>query len=332
MSELLRQVAALVEIPSPSGGEVAYAEAVAEILARRGYGVERQPVEGERCNLIARPAGAAQLWFSTHLDVVPPHLPPRVEGTRLYGRGAADTKGPLVAMFEAAARLAERGIRTGFLLVVGEEVDHCGAIVAARELPPDGAPIVLGEPTSNRVAAAQKGMLKVRVVAEGVAGHSAFPDRGVSAIDRLLVFLEAVRREPWPDDPVLGPTTCNVGLISGGVAANVFAPEAHATLMLRLATSAEAAQARLEALCPEGVSLTRISGNDPVRLEAPAGFPTCVVPFNSDASYLSALGPIVLCGPGAIEVAHSDHEHIDLADIEAGIDTYVRLGEALLRD
>jgi acetylornithine deacetylase len=273
--------------------------------------------------------------FSTHLDVVPPHVPPRRTGERLYGRGSADTKGPLVAMLGAARALRAEGVPVGFLLVVGEEVDHSGALDAARRLDLGGARIVLGEPTSNRVVAAQKGLLKVRLVAVGKAGHSAFPERGVSAIHRLLDALAAVRAADWPRDPLLGETTLNVGTLQGGVAANVFAPAAEAQVLVRLVEPVARAQARLEAAVeaaagPGAVRVERLSGNDPVRLDPPPGFETCVIPFNSDASYLAPLGPVWLCGPGAIEVAHADDEHIDRADLEAGLTTYVRLARAAL--
>ena len=323
----------LVAIPSTTGSEGPYAQAVATVLRAEGLEVELPEVAPGRPNLIARPPGERpRVFFSTHLDTVPPHLPPRREGARMYGRGTADTKGPLVAMIEAARRLRTEGIGAGFLLVVGEEVDHVGAQVAGRTLDLFGARIVLGEPTSNRLVAAQKGLLKGRLRAEGVAGHSAFPDRGVSAIHRLLECLEQVRGDTWPRDPVLGETTLNVGTIEGGVAANVFAPSAEAQLMFRLAAPVAGVRARLESLLVAGVSLDVISQNDPVTLVPPAGYPTCVIPFNSDASYLAPLGPVWLCGPGAIEVAHSDHEHIDLADLLAGVELYVELGRLAGRE
>src|SRR5262245_52692199 len=107
-----------------------------------------------RPNVMARPrtGPAPRVGFNTHLDVVPPHIPPRLEGERLYGRGACDTKGPLVAMLAAARRLRASDVPVGFLLVVGEEVDHSGAAFAARRARlGQGARIILGEPTSNRV-------------------------------------------------------------------------------------------------------------------------------------------------------------------------------------
>lgn len=313
--------------PSPSGAEGPFARLVAALLREEGWSVEEQEVAPGRPNLLARPSSAPpRVVFSTHLDVVPPDLPVRRESDTMWGRGAADTKGPLVAMLHAAARLRAEGLETGFLLLVGEEVDHAGAIDAARRCDLAGARVLLGEPTGNRVVAAQKGMLKVRLTATGKAGHSAFPERGVSAIHRLLAHLSALERADWPSDPVLGPTTWNVGTIQGGVAANVFAPAAEAQVLLRLVEPRAAALERLRALAPEGVSVHEISGNDPVRFDPPAGFPTCVVPFNTDAAYLAPLGcPVWLCGPGAIELAHSEEERIGRRELEDGVLTYMRL-------
>jgi len=322
----------LVAIPSLTGEEGPYARAVAALLREDGYRVDLPEVAPGRPNLVALPAeGRAEVVFSTHLDVVPPHLPPRREGDALYGRGAADTKGPLVAMLEAARRLRREGVTTGFLLVVGEEVDHCGAIAAAATLDLGQPRLLLGEPTSNRVVAAQKGILKLALEAEGRAGHSAFPGRGVSAIHRLLDALEAIRREPWPGRAPFGETTLNVGLIAGGVAANVFAPAARCEVLFRLGVPVAEVLARVEALAgPARIEV--ISRNDPVELEVPPGLPTCVIPFNSDAAYLAPLGRVWLCGPGAIELAHSEDEHIRREDLAAGVERYVELGRAAARE
>ena len=336
-----------IACPSVTGSEEAYARLVGDTLRREGYTVELADVAPGRPNVVARPDEAERpsVFFSTHIDVVPPHIAPRREAERMYGRGATDTKGPLVAMIEAARTLREEGIPCGFLLVVGEEVDHCGAIAAAEALDLGKPRIILGEPTSNRVVAAQKGMLKVDVNVGGVAGHSAFPARGISAVHRLLRFLAKVEAEGWPEDPTLGKTTYNVGQIEGGVAANVFAPAANASVMFRVAGSAQDMKSRLDTFAdevsrerageggatqvePAPLTVSTHTMTEPLTLEPPSGFETCVIPFNSDASYLEPLGPIWLCGPGRIELAHSEHEHIERAELEEGIRTYVRLARA----
>ncbi len=326
--------AALLEtwlrIDSTSGHEAAFLAALEAYFDDMGFDCTRQPVKGARWNLLVTRGEAPRLLYATHVDTVPPFFGPRRDGDTIYGRGACDTKGGIVAMALAGQRLLEAGREDfGYLFVVGEEVDHIGAKVAAHL---DVAPeqIVLCEPTKNRIVAAQKGMLKLRLTSEGVAGHSAFPGRGVSAIERLLDAIERLRHEAWPTDKLLGPTTLNVGTIEGGVAANVFAPSATAEVLFRTVSDTEALRERVDTLISPDAEIAEAVYNDPVFFEPPDGFDTCTVPFNTDATYLSELGPIWLVGPGDIEQAHSDHEHITLESLRDGMELYERLGRRVL--
>lgn len=328
--EIAERLAVWLNIDSTSGGEAAFLAALEAYFEELGYDCRRQPVAAERWNLVARRTSEPSVLYSTHVDTVPPFFGARREGDRVYGRGACDTKGGLLAMAMAAERLVAQGIDdVGFLLVVGEEVDHVGAKFS-RELDLNPDRIILCEPTRNRVVAAQKGMLKFALEAEGRAGHSAYLDRGVSAVHRLLDVVESIRGASWPDDDLLGPTTLNVGVFEGGVAANVFAPSARAELIFRAVSSAEELLERCHDALLEGVELVDEVYNDPVFFEPPDGVATCTVPFNTDATYLSELAPVWLVGPGDIRVAHSDHEHIDLDSLQKGIDLYERLARRVL--
>ncbi|MFB6350792.1 MAG: M20/M25/M40 family metallo-hydrolase, partial [Bradymonadaceae bacterium] len=300
-----------LEIDSTTGDEAEFLEVLEDHFAAKGLTCRRQPVAPpSRWNLVAAGREDPSVLFSTHVDTVPPHLDVRRDSETLYGRGACDTKGGLWAMSRAADRLLDDGIRDiGFLLVVGEEVDHRGA-KEARSLDLSPERIILCEPTQNRVVSGQKGMIKIALEATGRAAHSAFPDEGVSAIHRLLETLERIRATDWPDDPLLGETSVNVGLIDGGVAANVLAPEARAEVLFRIVSAAAPLLERLADLCGAGVELDPITYNDPVEFDPPDDVDTCVVPFNTDAPYLADLGPVWLVGPGDIRVAHSDDEHI----------------------
>jgi acetylornithine deacetylase len=334
-----RQSAELLEtwlaIDSTSGREAAFLAALEAYFseppfADAGFECRRQPVAEDRWNLLVTCSDNPTLLYSTHVDTVPPFIGPSRDGDTIYGRGACDTKGGIVAMALAGQRLIEQGHTDfGYLFVVGEEVDHVGAKVAADL---DVAPerIVLCEPTRNRVVAAQKGMLKLRLTSEGVAGHSAYPERGVSAVHRLLDALEGLRTYAWPEDDVLGPTTLNVGTIAGGVAANVFAPSADAQLLFRTVSDTEAILAKVEELIAPNAEVSSVVYNDPVFFEPPAGLATCTVPFNTDATYLGPLGPIWLVGPGDIENAHSDDERITLDSLEDGIALYEQLAKLVL--
>ena len=327
-----------LQIDSTTGREAEFLEFLEDRLTalgletRRQHVAEADPDAGPtaRWNLVAEASRNPSLWFSTHVDCVPPHLPVRREGDTLYGRGACDTKGGLFAMLRAAERLLEDGVDDfGFLLVVGEEVDHRGA-KQARQLDLQADRLILCEPTRNRVVSGQKGMVKVELSSEGRAGHSAFPDEGVSAIARLLDALQALRSSRWPEDELLGETTLNVGVLEGGVAANVFAPSARAELVFRTFSSSGALLDKIEALCGNNARVEPVTYNDPVEFEPPGGFETCVVPFNTDATYLSELAPVWLVGPGDIRLAHSEREHIDAASLREGVDLYVRLARLAL--
>lgn len=358
-TDAFRQTIELLEtwlrIDSTSGAEAAFLAALEAYFSDQGYQCERFEVAEDRWNLLVTREVAPRFIYSTHVDTVPPFFGPRREGVgfpgdevgqgataeneaRIYARGACDTKGGIAAMAAAGARLLEAGIEDfGYLFVVGEEVDHCGAKQARhterlRELKPEQ--IVLCEPTRNRIVSAQKGMVRCRLESRGVAGHSAFPERGDSAINHLLDALERLRNHAWPEDDLLGPTTVNIGTIQGGVAGNVFAAEASAELLFRCVSDTEEIIATIKDLVDAPVEVTGVVHNDPVffKLPEPADeFEVCTVPFNTDATYLSELAPIWLVGPGDIEVAHSDHEYISLESLAEGIDLCEKLALRVLR-
>ncbi len=315
-----------INTDSTSGREAAWLAELQRMFEASGWRCERQPVAPGRWNLWVR-RGAPCVVFCTHVDCVPPFFGARVDGPLIRGRGACDTKGVLFAMVEATRTLEPALLdRVGFLLVVGEEVDHVGASVAAAEprFRPDW--IIMGEPTRNLVALGQRGILKVRIHAEGVAGHSAFPEAGTSAIDRLLGALSALRREAWPRDEVLGETRFNIGTIEGGVAANVYAPSAAAELLFRAVSDPRQLLDRVEELArAHACRCEEVASNPPVKLAAWTDLPTDVVPFNTDAPYVASLCPVTLVGPGDIRVAHSDDEHIAVADLAKGVELYREL-------
>lgn len=333
MDPRIQKLVDWVSIESVSGNEAAFLEELESDLVSRGYACERQEVEPQRWNLVARPAsGKTRLTYSTHVDTVPPFLNVRVEDDKVWGRGACDTKGGILAMIEAADRLHEEGLEDiGFLFVVGEEVDHCGAKASRNLQDFETERIILCEPTENRVIQAQKGMVKLELRGDGIAGHSAYPDKGESAIHKVLSALEAIRHEDWPTHEVLGPTTINVGVIEGGVAANVFAPSARAEVLIRAVSGVAPTIERIRQFCEiSGVDVSFPAFNDPVFFDPPEGVETSIASFNTDATYLNEIAPVWLVGPGDIQVAHSDHEHISVQSFLDGIDLYEKLGRIAL--
>src|SRR5918998_5312798 len=130
MHDVVALTAELLGIPSSSGAEQGAVDFVSRWLVSRGWNVNLQEVTRGRANVWASRGGGG-VTLSTHLDTVPPYVKPRLEGERLYGRGACDAKGIAAAMLAAADRIATSGEqRIDLLLVVGEEKGSDGARAA----------------------------------------------------------------------------------------------------------------------------------------------------------------------------------------------------------
>lgn len=329
MTDPIALTEALVDIPSPTGDERAVVEFMAGVLTTLEYRLQRLEVEPGREVLYAT-LDAPVVVLSTHLDVVPPHLPFRADREWLYGRGTCDAKGIAATMLAAAEELRAAGERrVGLLFVVGEETGGDGA-KAANALEPKGRFLINGEPTENCLSIGQKGALTFELIALGKAAHSAYPEEGKSATDALLGAIERIRTIPTPSDPLLGETTLNVGMIAGGVAANVIAPEARATLMYRtVADDGPLKEAIIAAAGPE-VTVTWKGRFGHVRSPTLEGWDTTTVRFASDLAHLSPWGTGYQLGPGTIKVAHTADERIRIADITEGVASYVRLVRQLL--
>jgi acetylornithine deacetylase len=321
----------LLRIPSTTGTEAAVVDEVAMMLAALGWSVQRQRVAGDRDNLYAT-RGRPYLVFSTHLDTVPPYLPPRVEGDILHGRGSCDAKGLAAAMIVAAQRLVDEGEdRVALLFVVGEEDGSEGALAAAA-LEPKGRVIINGEPTGNRLATAQKGALKVTLEATGVPAHSGYPELGRSAVEALLDALQRIRAVEWPVDPQLGATTVNIGRLVGGEAPNVIAAHARAELVVRLVGPAAPIRHTIEAAVGPDVSVTFPLEVPVLRSPSVPGWEEITVAYASDLPLLSAWGTAYQLGPGTIHVAHTDHERVSIPELVEGVDRYAALARTLLAE
>ncbi len=319
----------LVEIPSPTGQEQAVCSWLAGYLHELGYSVTRQPVADGRDNIYARRA-APVVVLSTHLDTVPPAVLFREDETSLHGRGTCDAKGLAAAMIAAAERLHETGEdRVALLFVVGEEDGSDGAI-AASMLEPKGRFLINGEPTENKLVVAQKGALRVTLTATGRACHSGYPELGDSAIDHLLDALDRIRRIALPVDPLFGPSTLNIGRITGGEAPNVVAPSARADLLIRLVGDAALVRDALIAAAGSDVTVDFPLEIPAHRAPSLAGWAETAVAFSSDLPFFGAWGVGYQMGPGSIHVAHTDREHITKADLLEGAVLYERLTRTLL--
>ncbi|MGQ0713900.1 MAG: M20/M25/M40 family metallo-hydrolase [Gemmatimonadaceae bacterium] len=320
---------ALARIDSTSGREgevVGYTE---RLLSDRAWTVTRIPVSSGRDNLFATAAEGPCVTLSTHLDTVPPFIAPRVEGTRLWGRGTCDAKGIAAAMICAADRLVAAGKPVALLFVVGEETTHDGAH-AANAWPANSLALIDGEPTESTLASGTKGALRLWLRAHGIAAHSAYPHLGRSAIDALVEALHDVRALAFPSDPLLGDTTLNIGLIQGGVADNVIAADAQARVMIRTVSDADAILERIRQVVGERAVVHEVVRVPPVKLATVDGFPTSVVAYATDVPVLTAWGTPYLFGPGSIRVAHRDDEHVEVDELRAAVGAYERLVTAAL--
>jgi acetylornithine deacetylase len=326
--DVLQFARELIDIDSTTGREQQAGAWLADRLRALGYDVTEQAVERGCANILAT-LDDPVVVLSTHYDCVPPFFPSAIRDGRLYGRGSCDAKGILAAQVAAAGRLQAEGIRrVALLFVVGEERGSDGAALANRN-PRRTQFLINGEPTDSRLGAATRGMLRVRLRASGRACHSAAPEHGESAIDKLIDALVYLRTLDLPSDPEFGRTFYTIGLIEGGVAPNVVSPSASAEIMFR---TIGAADDLLRAISVLGslVTIEVILRVPHVRLHVVDGFETAVFPFTTDIPLLNRWGTPLLFGPGSFLVAHTDHEHVALDELQASVDGYERLARRCL--
>ncbi len=331
MIDVIELTRSLVEIPSVTGEEKLAGEFLFDLLQDQGWVCDRQQVAADRFNVVAH-RGRPEIILSTHMDTVPPFFGFREDEEFVYGRGACDAKGIIATMICAAQELVAEGeTDLGLLFVVGEETDSAGA-KKARELDLECSFVIDGEPTDNELVVGHKGMLYARVKTTGVTAHSAYPDQGESAIDKLLDILEKLRALEFPEDPRLGATYVNVGTIRGGRAPNVIPDAAEAEILIRTVTSSARYVEILEGLSAGEDSLEVVATSEPQVMESVAGFPTKVVGYGTDVPSLRSLGKPLLVGPGSILAAHTAQEKVAKQELRDAIALYKQLVRLLKRE
>ncbi|MEY2412996.1 MAG: acetylornithine deacetylase [Acidobacteriaceae bacterium] len=330
LMDIVALTRALVDIESITGNESLVGDFLHKELEGLGYQAQKMPVEGDRYNIFATSSQRPHpdIVFSTHLDTVPPFIPSSEDATRIYGRGSCDAKGIIAAQIAASDKLREEGIFPGLLFLVGEERDSLGAKVANRQ-PNKCKFLVNGEPTENRIAIASKGSLRVEVIAEGRMAHSAYPELGESAIDKLLEALRRLRAMKLPFEEEIGACTMNIGMIEGGRAPNVIPDYAKAKLLYRLVGSAMRLREDIQRAVL-GLAKVEFTLEIPfVRLRTLDPLPTMIAAFTTDIPALSNWGEPLLLGPGSIHVAHTEGEYVQKKQLTDAVDVYCRIARQL---
>ncbi len=323
---------ALMSIPSTSGDEEAVGFWLRDHLQSLGWTVELQKVSENQNNVIAYLSDTPRVWLSTHMDTVPPFIPPTEDDEKIYGRGSCDAKGIIAAQITAAEELRRQGVEDiGLLYTVEEERSSTGA--KAANLHPLAAKceyMINGEPTDNDLAVGSKGSFRLKIKTTGKAAHSAYPEMGDSAIETLLDILDEIRHTKFPNDDFFGETTVNIGVIEGGVALNVIAPTAEASLLIRLTTPRAPIEEALVNIIRGRGEIEVLSCSEPVRMLAVDGFKQKTVRFTTDIPYLTNWGKPLLLGPGSILVAHTKDEFVLKKDLANAVELYVELAKKLL--
>jgi acetylornithine deacetylase len=305
-------------------------ERLQSLAAQYGGSVEKMPVAERRFNVLAH-WGEPTVTFSTHIDTVPPFFPSREDGDSIWGRGACDTKGIISAMIHAVEGLLAAGVRNlGLLFVVGEERNSVGAYTASKS--PRGSKFLInGEPTENKLALGSKGALRYEIVAKGRMAHSAYPELGESAIEKLLDALAKLRQLKLPRDPVLGESTMNIGTLTGGRAPNVIPDAAKAEIFIRLVDDGNATRKAVNAAVGELAEAVEVLCIPAVRLGSIDGVETTIVSYTTDIpAFGGAWGKPFLCGPGTIHVAHTTEERVPKRQLVEAVKLYQRIARDLL--
>jgi len=319
----------LIDIESITGNEAEIGNYLHAFLSKLGYRAEKMPVEGARNNIYATLDRKPDLIFSTHMDTVPPFIASSEDDGKIYGRGSCDAKGIIAAQIAAAETLRHRTSKVGLLFLVGEERDSQGAKEANLHAPGSRF-LINGEPTENKIGRASKGTLRVQLTANGRMAHSAYPHLGESAIEKMVEALHRLLQMPLPDNPEIGSTTVNIGLIEGGRAPNVIPDFARAQLLYRLVGPTDKLRKDIQAAV-SGLATAEFALEIPhVRLRTVVGIPEMIAAFTTDIPALTNWGEPVLLGPGSIHVAHTDGEFISKRDLSEAIGLYGSVAQKLL--
>jgi acetylornithine deacetylase len=260
------------------------------------------------------------------MDTVPPFYASREDEEFIWGRGACDTKGIIASMIKAVEGLLAAGESDlGLLFVVGEERNSAGAYYAAKH-PRGSRYIINGEPTENKLALGSKGALRFEIISSGKMAHSAYPELGESAIEKLLDALVRIRKIELPVDTILGASTLNIGTITGGRAPNVIPDHAMAEIFIRVVDDGDSTRKAMAKAVKGRAEAREILCIPALHLGSLEGFETSVVSYTTDIpAFGTAWGKPLLFGPGSIHFAHTDAERVPKNELVEAVQIYQRI-------
>jgi acetylornithine deacetylase len=320
----------IVNIPSLSGHEGEIADFLCRYLKEKGFDLHEQKIEESRRNILATAGSEPRVILCAHMDTVPPFFPASEDDRYIYGRGACDAKGSMASMIWAAQELKKDGLtEIGLLFIAGEETDSVGAKIA-NSLNVRSDFIVVGEPTENKLGAGHQGIIVMKIITKGKTAHSAYPQLGESAIEKLLDFLQKIRRLDFAEDPAMGKTHINIGVIGGGEAANVVADSAWAELSIRSSLRSKQILDHIKAQAHQKVEFAVLSQSEPQNLYTVPGFDQVMLPYGTDIPYLYNFGKPLLVGPGSPRVAHTENERIEKRQLAEAAEIYRDLSIKLI--
>lgn len=305
---------------STSGREAELAEYIAKKYKPAEAGLVIQNTESGRLNVFFK-WGEPKVVFCSHLDTVPPYIPPSRENDIIRGRGSCDAKGQLAYLFEACRQLYAEGFNNfGMLMVSGEEDGSQGAKTANPTLK-DVEFIFIGEPTENKLIKASKGNISINFSIKGKSCHSGYPQSGDNAIERMLSFIKKLESENFGSDEVLGSTTYNIGMLESKNAHNVVPDLVTFKLFLRTTfTSHEKVIMQLNKLTDDKTDMKVLYEHVPMNFLTVEGFNTGIVSYGTDAPSFTNIKNKILYGPGNILDAHTEHEFIETGDLHKAVE------------
>ncbi|MDA7881803.1 M20 family metallopeptidase [Akkermansiaceae bacterium] len=366
MNSVVELLQALIRIPSvnPEGdpgvspdGEANMADFIAEFLEPLGFQITQEEALPGRPNLIARapgPEDRPRILLGPHLDTVSiagmtiDPFGAEIRDGKVWGRGSSDTKGPMAAMLwglkENAAQLASLPVAVDFVGFMGEESSQPGSRHFAKHHADEYDFAIAGEPTSLEAVYCTKGCLWATIEAKGHSTHASQPHLGDNAILKLTRELDCLVNDfgiqlASYTHEVLGTSTINIGMISGGTRANIVPDKATAVIDIRTVPSLVEKQTGIERLREflTHTEITEASEFPPMDLKPDhpwldrlraihPGLQFTGAPWFSDASHLAKAGiPSICLGPGSIDQAHTANEYIKISDLENGADWFSRL-------